>query len=83
MAKNIFINQNEIIHYLKDVRKIKVLTPAREKELAKVMLDKNTSEEVKEKIQNLLEIVSSKNTDKIRCTFSGTNWDIEFVKWSL
>ena len=50
MAKNIFINQNEIIHYLKDVRKIKVLTPAREKELAKVMLDKNTSQEVKEKI---------------------------------
>ena len=35
MSKNIFINQAEISHYLKDVRKIKVLTPQREKELAK------------------------------------------------
>jgi len=25
MAKNIFINQNEISHYLKDVRKRKIL----------------------------------------------------------
>ena len=38
MAKNTFINQAEISHYLKDVRKRKVLTPAREKELAKIML---------------------------------------------
>ena len=37
MAKNIFINQAEISHYLKDVRKIKVLTKEREKELAKQM----------------------------------------------
>ena len=50
MAKNIFINQNEIIHYLKDVRKIKVLTPVREKELAKLMLDKNTPTEIREKV---------------------------------
>ena len=34
MAKNTFINQAEISHYLKDVRKRKILTPAREKELA-------------------------------------------------
>ena len=50
MAKNIFINQNEIIHYLKDVRKIKVLTPAREKELAKLMLDKSTPTKIREKV---------------------------------
>ena len=29
-----FINQDEISHYLKDVRKEKILTPVREKELA-------------------------------------------------
>ena len=29
------INQEEIYHYLKDIRKIKVMTPDREKELAK------------------------------------------------
>ena len=37
MAKNTFINQSEISHYLKDVRKRKVLTAAREKELAKLI----------------------------------------------
>jgi|TARA_R110000787_G_scaffold112078_1_gene221014 RNA polymerase primary sigma factor len=43
MAKNTFINQQEISHYLKDVRKIKVLTPVREKELAKLISNKGTS----------------------------------------
>jgi len=46
MAKNTFINQQEISHYLKDVRKIKVLTPAREKELAKLIANKETPVEV-------------------------------------
>ena len=32
-----FIKQDEITHYLRDVRKIKVMTPAREKELAKII----------------------------------------------
>jgi|TARA_R110000744_G_scaffold170885_3_gene289210 RNA polymerase primary sigma factor len=40
--KQAFIKQDEIIHYLKDVRKIKVMTPAREKELAKIMLNPET-----------------------------------------
>ena len=31
------INQEEIQHYLKDIRKIKVMTPDREKEMAKLM----------------------------------------------
>ncbi len=31
------INQDEIYHYLKDIRKIKVMTPEREKELAELM----------------------------------------------
>ena len=31
------INQDEIQHYLRDIRKIKVMTPEREKELAKLM----------------------------------------------
>ena len=50
MAKNTFINQAEISHYLKDVRKRKVLTPAREKELAKIMLTEGTPPEVIEQI---------------------------------
>ena len=37
------INQDEIYHYLKDIRKIKVMTPDREKELAVKM----KSEEIK------------------------------------
>jgi RNA polymerase primary sigma factor len=54
MAKNIFINQAEISHYLKDVRKIKVLTKEREKELAKKMLDGNITPLEEEKIRKEL-----------------------------
>ena len=50
MAKNTFINQTEISHYLKDVRKRKILTPAREKELVKIMLTEGTPQEVIEKV---------------------------------
>lgn len=42
---NIFINQQEIQHYLKDVRKSTVLTKEREKELAKKILSNEVSEE--------------------------------------
>ena len=56
MAKHTFINQAEISHYLKDVRKRKVLTPAREKELAKIMLSNTAStEEIKKIHLELLE----------------------------
>ena len=50
MSRNIFINQAEISHYLKDVRKIKVLTPQREKELAKKILTPNTTQKEVEEI---------------------------------
>ena len=50
MARQTFINQAEISHYLKDVRKRTVLTPAREKELAKMMLNSKLSLEEKEEI---------------------------------
>ena len=38
------INQEEIQHYLKDIRKIKVMTPEREKELSKLMKTGELSE---------------------------------------
>jgi RNA polymerase primary sigma factor len=44
------INQDEIQMYLKDIRKIKVMTPERERELAKRMLSDNCSEMEKQKI---------------------------------
>ena len=50
MPRNVFINQAEISHYLKDVRKRKVLTPKREKELAKRMLEEKLS---KSEIQSI------------------------------
>lgn len=48
-----FINQDEISHYLKDVRKIDVLTVNREKMLAKIMLNNPTPEQ-KKQIENEL-----------------------------
>jgi RNA polymerase primary sigma factor len=50
------INQDEIQMYLRDIRKIKVMTPAREKELAKIISSDDCTERQKEQVyQELLE----------------------------
>lgn len=50
------INQEEIQFYLKDIRKIKVMTPEREKELSKIMTSGDVTEQEKEKVyKELLE----------------------------
>jgi len=50
------INQEEIQSYLKDIRKIKVMTPQREKELSELMKSGNLSDREKENIyKELLE----------------------------
>ena len=48
------INQEEISHYLKDIRKIKVMTPERERALAERMMSETITEEEKNKIQKEL-----------------------------
>jgi RNA polymerase primary sigma factor len=48
------INQEEISHYLKDIRKIKVMTPEREKELSKLMTSENITEKEKRDIEKEL-----------------------------
>lgn len=50
------INQEEIQHYLKDIRKIKVMTPQREKELAEMMKSGELTTAQKDKVyKELLE----------------------------
>ena len=48
------INQEEISHYLKDIRKIKVMTPDRERQLAERMLSDDITEGEIKKIQKEL-----------------------------
>lgn len=48
------INQEEIQHYLKDIRKIKVMTPEREKELAEIMKSETLTEKQKSDIEKEL-----------------------------
>ena len=48
------INQEEISHYLKDIRKIRVMTPERERELAERMLSGVLTEQEKKEIQKEL-----------------------------
>ncbi len=48
------INQEEIAVYLKDIRKISVMTPERERELAERMLSNNISEQEREDIKKEL-----------------------------
>ena len=48
------INQEEIQHYLKDIRRIKVMTPDREKELAVKMKSDDTPKREREKIESEL-----------------------------
>ena len=54
MGKQTYINQEEISHYLKDVRKKTVLTPKREKELAVKIQDPNTTSAEKRAIEKEL-----------------------------
>lgn len=56
MAEGNPINQDEIQMYLKDIRKIKVMTPERERELARIITSEDCTERQKEEIyQELLE----------------------------
>jgi RNA polymerase primary sigma factor len=48
------INQEEIQHYLKDIRKIKVMTPEREKELAELINSGNLTDSERDKINKEL-----------------------------
>ncbi len=48
------INQEEIHHYLKDIRRIKVMTPDREKELAKLMKSDSVSTRQRQAIEEEL-----------------------------
>jgi RNA polymerase primary sigma factor len=48
------INQEEIQHYLKDIRKIKVMSPERERELAAKMQSENITEKERQAIQKEL-----------------------------
>ena len=45
------INQEEISHYLKDIRKIRVMTPERERELAERMLSGDLTEAERKEIE--------------------------------
>ena len=54
MAKNTYINQEEISYYLKDIRKKTVLTPKREKELAAKIKDPSTTKREKDAIEKEL-----------------------------
>ena len=50
------INQEEINHYLKDIRKIKVMTPERERQLSeRILSDDITEDEIKKIHKELLE----------------------------
>jgi len=48
------INQEEIQHYLKDIRKIKVMTPERERQLAELMKSNNLTNSQREQIHREL-----------------------------
>lgn len=50
----IHINQEEIAEYLKDIRKLPVMTPGRERELSERMLSGDITEDEKKKIQKEL-----------------------------
>jgi RNA polymerase primary sigma factor len=52
--KGIPINQEEIQTYLKDIRKIKVMTPQREKELSELMKSETVSESDKQRVHKEL-----------------------------
>ena len=50
-SSGIPINQEELYYYLKDIRRIKVMTPEREKELAVKMKLETTPKSERDKIE--------------------------------
>jgi RNA polymerase primary sigma factor len=50
----LMINQSEISSYLKDVRKLKVMTAEREKVLAKIMLNPDVTKTEKDEVKKEL-----------------------------
>ena len=48
------LNQEEIYHYLKDIRRIKVMTPDREKQLAKIMKSEDSKPHEREMVEKEL-----------------------------
>jgi len=54
MEKTIFLptNDNEVSVYLKEIRRYKVMTPKREKEISKIMLSNNITESMREQIKD-------------------------------
>jgi RNA polymerase primary sigma factor len=52
--QNIPINQEEIYTYLKDIKKIKVMTPERERELSKIMSSKELTKQQREEVEKEL-----------------------------
>ena len=50
----LMINQSEISSYLKDVRKLKVMTIEKERELAKIMLNPDVTKSEKERVKKEL-----------------------------
>lgn len=54
LGQIISMNEDEVSHYLRDLRKIKVLTPERERELSKIMTSDEVTEEQKKEIENEL-----------------------------
>ena len=53
-SHNIIFNQEEIYPYLRDIRKIKVLTPERERELSKIMTSQGITPQEKQNIEKEL-----------------------------
>ena len=60
------INQEEVYYYLKDIRKIKVMSPEREKTLAIKMKSDNISEFEKKQIEEFSN-VTDLSLNKINC----------------
>ena len=65
------INQEEIYHYLKDIRKIKVMTPDREKELAVKMKSDQISDREKDLTNKVALLEKDLELEKLKTSNSG------------
>ena len=55
-TEGIAINQEEIYSYLKDIRRIKVMTPERERDLSKMMSSGRLTRQQQEEIEKELNV---------------------------
>ena len=76
MKKSVIINTEEINQYIKDIRKIPVISHERQEEIFKVLNDKSTTKEEKKKLYDELVVGNLRFVISVSKAFQNQGMDL-------